>query len=57
MQLPFAVYVDDVNALGGDLKGILGDTVLVLADSTHIARRYCDTLLAAHPARGEQNEL
>lgn len=50
---PWAAYVDDPAALQAQLKGILPSLQHVLADITHVMRRFSETLTPQHCKIGE----
>lgn len=51
MQVPTVAYVDDVWSHQAFLQTV-ADLRCVLADITHLMRRYRDTLVPHHPATG-----
>jgi hypothetical protein len=50
---PWAAYVDDAAALQAQLKHIFPSLQHILADITHVMRRFSETLTAKHCAIGE----
>ena len=56
-QGPAYAYVDDVNSVKAQLEDMVPSLQAVIADITHVMRRFRETLTPHHPAIGEHDSL